>query len=94
VRQVKYDEATRSFQPDSKPKEFFIGVDYTIGDLFDDASRSSLRGFLDGVYMGLMLEGSSRPFNQLAVRIGFRQNLPGLDRFVTFDAVSPYVGVI
>ncbi len=94
VRQIKYDEATRSLQPNAKPKEFFIGVDYTIGDLFDDASRSSIRSFLDGVYMGLMLEGSTQPFNQLALTLGFRHNLPGLEKFVTFEAVSPYLGVV
>jgi hypothetical protein len=91
AHQFKYDETKQSLQPVAKPKEFFVGIDYTIGDILDDSKQSRLRSFRDGLYVGLTLEGSSRPFNQLGVSLGFRHNPLG---FVTFDAVSPYIAII
>jgi hypothetical protein len=94
VRQVKYDEKSRTLEPDKKPKEFLLGVNYAIGDLFAEDDATGLRSFLNGVFLSLLLEGSNKPFNQIAASLGFRRNLPLLDQFLTLNTVSPYVGVV
>ena len=92
AHQFKYNQTTQSIQPIANPKEFFVGIDYTLGDIFDAANPSALNSFKDGIYLGMMLEASSRPFNQLGVSLGFRHN--PMAQFVNFDAVSPYVAVV
>ena len=94
IRQVKYNETSKTFEPDKKPTEFFIGVDYQLGDLYDERRANALQQFLAGVYVGVALEASTRPFNQVAATLGFRRDLPWFDQFLTFEAVSPYVGVV
>jgi len=92
AHQFKYNQTTQSIQPIANPKEFFVGLDYTLGDIFDAANPSALNSFKDGIYLGLMLEASSRPFNQVGVSLGFRHN--PIAQFVNFDAVSPFVAAV
>lgn len=93
IKQIKYDDKAKTLEPAATPNQFMVGLDYTYGDLFDDAKQSGLRSFLEGFYLGLAVEGSTSPFNQIALTLGFR-HVPGLEKYVSFEAVSPYVGYL
>jgi hypothetical protein len=94
ARQVKYDETNSSLDLAATPKEFLVGMNYTFGDLFEDQKHGWLRRFAEGIYLGLMIEGSSKPFDQIGAIVGFRHAPPAIEKILSFEAVSPYVGVV
>lgn len=94
ARQVKYVESGRTLEPDRKPSEFLIGFNYSVGDLFEEDETASMGSFMRGMYLGFLVEASKRPFNQISGVVGFRRNLPLLDRYLSFNTVSPYAGLV
>ena len=88
IRQVKYNSESKSFETEKKPTEFLVGTNYQIGDLLSDDDRN----FFRGLYLSFLVEASKRPFNQIGAAIGFRNNLPYLDSYVSLRTVSPYIG--
>lgn len=86
---LSYDADTRALEPRDTPTGFFVGINYALGDVMGAPS-----GFVDGLFVGGTVQGSRRPFDQVGVHLGFRHNpLPVLDRLVSFETVSPYVGL-
>ncbi len=45
------------------------------------------------MYLGVLVEGSTRPLNQVGAVVGFRW-IAGLSDVISTQTVSPYVGVI
>lgn len=94
ARQVTYDESSKTLQPNKKPEEFLIGINYAMEDLFANDEATGVGSFLGGLYASLLVEASKTPFNQIAATVGLRRNLPFLEDFLTFATVSPYVGIV
>lgn len=92
AKQISYDDNTRSLGPAKAPKEFFIGGNYALGDLYQDAGSNWAR-LRKSLFIGALLEGSSQPFNQVGAVLGFRY-LPFVTDFLAFDSVSPYAGIV
>jgi hypothetical protein len=95
---LKYDDDTNSLQPRETPTGFFIGINYSFGDILTDPTEAGgtwLSNFFSGMYVGGALQGSRRPFDQAGVHLGFRNNpLPFLRDVLDFETVSPYVGLV
>lgn len=95
---LKYDDDSNSLQPRETPTGFFIGINYTFGDILSDPAKANgdpFANFFSGMYVGGTLQGSRRPFDQAGVHVGFRNNpLPFLNEVVSFETVSPYVGIV
>lgn len=94
LRQTKYDSETKTLDLDEKPTEFLIGVNYALGDLLQDDARATFKRFVSGMFFSLLVEASTSPFDQLGATIGFRHSPPKLDSYLSFETVSPYVGVL
>jgi hypothetical protein len=94
VRQVKYNSDNHSFEPGKKPTGFLIGVNYAFGDLFQQEEASGGFTFLKSIYLGLLIEGSKKPFNQVAAIAGLRRNLGALEKWISLETVSPYAGIV
>lgn len=88
ARQTKYDAATRTLTPLSKPEQFFAGLNLSFGDLLTE--RPS---FFRTAYLGLLVEGSKKPWQQVGAVVGTR-HIPLVSRLVELGTISPYAGVL
>lgn len=80
-------------EPTETPTKFFVGLNYAIGDLFDDRPRGSLRALTDNLVGRVMFEASKTPLESLGIALALRGNYlssMGLD----FNVVSPFVGYV
>jgi hypothetical protein len=95
---LKYDDESNSLQLKETPTGFFVGFNYSFGDILTDPAETDagvLRRFWEGMYVGGAVQGSRRPFDQAGVHLGFRYNpLPLLGNVLNFETVSPYVGLV
>jgi hypothetical protein len=95
---LKYDDESNSLQLKENPTGFFVGFNYSFGDILTDPAETDagvLRRFWEGMYVGGAVQGSRRPFDQAGVHMGFRYNpLPLLGDVLNFETVSPYMGLV
>lgn len=94
VRQVKYNSGEETFEHDSKPTEMLLGINYSMQDMFHDDKTTGLSAFLRGIYLGVLLEPTRRPFNQIATVAGFRHSPPPFESLFSLETVSPYIGLV
>ena len=92
LRQVRYNASEKTFEPGNKPTEFLLGLNYSMQDLFQNDNATGLRAFVKGIYLGLLVEPSRRPFNQIAATVGFRHSPPPFESVFSLETVSPYIG--
>jgi hypothetical protein len=90
INQLKYDSSTKQLVPKDNPSAFFIGLDYKIGDVFEDYSASDFWKMI--VFKGL-LQASKTPFDAYGVAVGLRVGDLGFWGF-SLDAFSPFAGYI
>jgi hypothetical protein len=96
--QLKFDETSHTLQPRKTPTAFSVGFNYSFGDILTDPA--DLRGgrltkLWNGLSMGATLQASRRPFDQIGASAGLRYNpIPVLDKLVSFETVSPFVGIV
>ena len=94
LRQVKFNSDADTFEPGSKPTELLVGVNYSMQDIFQNNASSGPKAFLQGIYIGLLVEATKRPFNQIAATIVFRHSPPPFESLFSLETVSPYIGVV
>jgi hypothetical protein len=94
VRQVKYNTEAETFEPGHKPTELLVGVNYSMQDMFQNDNSTGVKAFLNGIYLGFLVEPSKRPFNQIAATLGFRHSPPPFETLFSLETVSPYVGLV
>lgn len=94
IRQVKFNTDAGTFEPGSKPTELFIGINYSLQDIFQNDAASGTKAFLRGIYFGFLVEPTKRPFNQLAATVGFRHSPPPFESLFSLETVSPYIGIV
>jgi hypothetical protein len=93
VVQSEYDSETKTLNPQT-PTSFFIGANYAISDMSETTS-GFLSRLVRGLYFGAMVQASTRPMDQVGIIAGYRENpIPVLDKIISFDVVSPYVGAL
>jgi hypothetical protein len=94
--QVSYDATTRTLGPAKKPTGFYIAANYAFGDLYDEGKETNFANrFFGGMYLGVFVQASRRPFEQFGTIIGFRRHfIPWLETYLPLDTVSPYLGVV
>ncbi len=91
LNDVKFSDGT--LEPTTTPTRFFIGLNYSIGDLDDDRPRSFGRTLRDNLVARVMFEASSTPFDSFGVALALRGSY--LSSFgIDFDVVSPFVGYV
>jgi hypothetical protein len=90
-RELSIASDTSNVELAEAPTSFMIGFNYTFGDISAGAED---RRFIDGLYVGMSVQASRRPFSQIAVNLGARHNpIPVLKEFLPFETFSPYVGM-
>ncbi|HEX8830654.1 MAG TPA: hypothetical protein VF705_05775 [Longimicrobium sp.] len=98
VNQLKFDETSHTLQPRKTPTSFSVGFNYSFGDILTnpaDLRGNELVKLWNGLSVGGTLQASRRPFEQVGATAGLRYNpVPVLNRLVSFEAVSPFVGVV
>jgi hypothetical protein len=94
VRQVKYNTDAETFEAGNKPTELLVGVNYSMQDMFQNNESSGPKAFLQGIYLGFLVEPTKRPFNQIAATIGFRHSPPPFESLFSLETVSPYIGFV
>jgi hypothetical protein len=94
LRQVRYNTETNEFEPGHKPTELLIGLNYSLHDLFENANAAGLKYFVQGMYLGFLVEPTKRPFNQIGATVGFRHSPPPFESLFSLETVSPYFGLI
>lgn len=80
VNQLKFDESSHSLVPKEEPNQFYVGLNYKLGDLFKGYSGADIWKGL--VLKGILL-GQKDPLESYGVALAYRRK-PG-----TF---SPFVG--
>jgi hypothetical protein len=86
TNELQFDSATNTLKPAQTPSQFYIGVDYMIGDLLHDPGNSPLLGNL--VIKG-MFKASKNPMESFGIAIGLRGSY-----VLNLDMVSPFVGYV
>jgi hypothetical protein len=86
TNQLQFDPATNTLKAAETPAQFYIGVDYLIGDLLHDPNNSSL---LKNLVLKGMFKASKNPVESFGVAIGLRGSY-----VVNLDTVSPFVGYV
>lgn len=76
IKQLTYDSSTNSVIEKEKPAAFYLGVNWQIGDVFEEYSGKE---FYKKLSLKLMLKASSRPSESYGVGIGY-----------SFDAVDVF----
>ncbi len=94
IRQVKYNAGEETFEYGHKPTELLVGINYSMQDMFQNDNSSGLRAFVQGIYLGFLVEPSKRPFNQIAGTVGFRHTPPPFESLFSLETVSPYFGMV
>ena len=93
AKQLSYDKDSKSFGPAETPKQFYISANISASDLNADPADQPFVRMLQSVYAGFLVEGSTRPFQQIGAVLGIRY-LPVLGDIVGVDKLSPYGGVL
>lgn len=96
--QVKYDPTAKTLGTAQTPKEFYVAFNFSLSDLYDDRAANGnvgdeIRMFFTKGYLGVAVEGSSSPLNQLGAIVGTRW-IPGVSHWISVDAVSPFIGYL
>jgi len=90
ISELKFNEMTGKIEPKEKPSNFLIGIDYMLGDLFDDSNST----WWGGLTPKLMAEASSTPRNSLGFGLGYRLRSIKLLGNLELDTFSVFVGRI
>jgi hypothetical protein len=86
IRDLSVNKA-HQVDTDKTPTSFLIGLDYQVGDLFEDTST---RRPFDGVLLKLLIKASAKPADTYGLGLGLR-GIPFKRHYLDLSVLSPFV---
>jgi hypothetical protein len=84
--ELKYDSATATFKATKTPSQFYIGVDYMVGDLIHDPAKAG--SVWSNVVLKAVVKASKHPMESVGLAVGLRGHY-----IIDLDTFSPFLGV-
>lgn len=86
LNELKFDSATSSFKNAKSPAQFYLSVDYALGDILNAPEHRSWR---DNIVVKGMLRASKNPVESFGIGLGLRGKF-----LIDLDLVSPFLGYV